>query len=568
MATELFAANRATTTVSSGGTTAPARGTQETWTVASSAMFGAASTGASQFHVADPAAPSEIIAVTNVSGTTWTVTRGAESTTPVTHAAGFTVYQVTTAGFLGSLLPAVPYVTVSPLGIANGGSTIVNNGANYGPDTASTTTSGIQEALNSLLPGGGTVRLLPGTFVVNSPISLACDGSVQMIGSGVSSIENIYIGSMPAYIGTLILVTGLSAGQWAFTFTPLAYPDGNQGSLRLQGFSVRGQPYTYTGSTPGSMNGIQTNFYGPQTQTIDDVKMEYLAQAWYLQHPGGGPIVIYKVQNVFCGLGALPSAQLGAASFWCGHWEEFANQSTLASIEIVVDGQYRFDSMWTESATATFAVSDATSADHITLSIGKAYELESTMFAVGNAGTTDIVADSVRMDAGNVGLLKLIANSGTTRVDVNNLITTQGIYLFGNGFPTNYTAGSGSYVFVKSANFGAGLYANYAVPSGMLAWAAETGTTQQQTVLNGTTAGTAISYMAVASAPYKKFLVYLNGYENTTGTHQTITFPNPFAHTPAIMKDDSGGASVSSTVLTLPSSMGSTKTGYIILEGY
>ena len=120
MAVELFAANRATTTVSSGGTDAPASGTTETWTVASSAMFGAAAAGVSRFHVADPLAPAEMIAVTNVSGTTWTVTRGAESTTPVPHAAGFTVYQVVTTGFLGTALQAgagsaaVPLVMVPP----------------------------------------------------------------------------------------------------------------------------------------------------------------------------------------------------------------------------------------------------------------------------------------------------------------------------------------------------------------------------------------------------------------------------------------------------------------------
>lgn len=101
-AAEVFA-NDATTTVVSGGTDAPSGGTQETWTVASSASFHSASTGVSQFHVADAAAPSEIIAVTNISGTTWTVTRGAESTTPVTHVAGFTIVQVVTAGFLGAI---------------------------------------------------------------------------------------------------------------------------------------------------------------------------------------------------------------------------------------------------------------------------------------------------------------------------------------------------------------------------------------------------------------------------------------------------------------------------------
>jgi hypothetical protein len=104
---EVFQANRAVTTVSSGGTDAPAQGTQETWTVASSSGFPAASSAASpptQFHVADPAAPAEMIAVTGVSGTTWTVTRGAESTTPAAHTAGFTVYQVVTTGGLGQFL--------------------------------------------------------------------------------------------------------------------------------------------------------------------------------------------------------------------------------------------------------------------------------------------------------------------------------------------------------------------------------------------------------------------------------------------------------------------------------
>jgi hypothetical protein len=96
-------ANNPSTTVSSGGTTAPAGGTTETWTVASSASFPVPETGAQQFHVADPAQPSEMITVVNISGTTWTVSRGAESTTPVAHTAGFTVTQVVTAGALTAL---------------------------------------------------------------------------------------------------------------------------------------------------------------------------------------------------------------------------------------------------------------------------------------------------------------------------------------------------------------------------------------------------------------------------------------------------------------------------------
>jgi hypothetical protein len=99
---EVFA-NNPITTVSSGGTTAPAGGTQETWTVASSASFPVVETGATQFHVADPALPSEIITVINISGVTWTVSRGAEGTAPAAHAAGFSVVQVVTAATLSAV---------------------------------------------------------------------------------------------------------------------------------------------------------------------------------------------------------------------------------------------------------------------------------------------------------------------------------------------------------------------------------------------------------------------------------------------------------------------------------
>ncbi len=104
MTAELFA-NTPSTTVSSGGTDAPVSGTSESWTVAASTSFPAAATGVTQFHISDPAQPSEVITVTNISGATWTVTRGAESSTPVAHSAGFTVKQVVTAGFLAGLSP-------------------------------------------------------------------------------------------------------------------------------------------------------------------------------------------------------------------------------------------------------------------------------------------------------------------------------------------------------------------------------------------------------------------------------------------------------------------------------
>ncbi|MCA1839822.1 MAG: right-handed parallel beta-helix repeat-containing protein [Actinobacteria bacterium] len=115
MARDLFT-NQAQTTVSSGGTTAPAAGTTESWTVASSSSFPAASNAAipvTQFYVADPALPSESILVTNVSGTTWSVTRGVDGTTPVAHTAGFTVKNIVTATWLQALDDKVKYNTLN-----------------------------------------------------------------------------------------------------------------------------------------------------------------------------------------------------------------------------------------------------------------------------------------------------------------------------------------------------------------------------------------------------------------------------------------------------------------------
>lgn len=40
-----------------------------------------------------------------------------------------------------------PSLTVSPDGIANGKSTVTNNGADYGPDTPGTNTQGLAEAV-------------------------------------------------------------------------------------------------------------------------------------------------------------------------------------------------------------------------------------------------------------------------------------------------------------------------------------------------------------------------------------------------------------------------------------
>jgi hypothetical protein len=91
---------------------------------------------------------------------------------------------------------------------------------------------------------------------------------------------------------------------------------------------------------------------------------------------------------------------------------------------------------------------------------------------------------------------------------------------------------------------------------------------QTHQTLTGTTAGIAAVSQPFRGAAYKKVVVYLGGYNNTTATAQTITFPRAFTHTPYLARDDSGGATVTADTLTLPASMAAAKTGWIVVEGF
>jgi hypothetical protein len=109
---ELFA-NPATANpvVTSGGTTTPASGTSESWTVTGLSAFPAISNAASPptyLRCTDPAQPTEILWITNISGTTVTITRGAESTTTVNHGSNFQLENLITAGGLGNFAQGWP----------------------------------------------------------------------------------------------------------------------------------------------------------------------------------------------------------------------------------------------------------------------------------------------------------------------------------------------------------------------------------------------------------------------------------------------------------------------------
>jgi hypothetical protein len=88
------------------------------------------------------------------------------------------------------------------------------------------------------------------------------------------------------------------------------------------------------------------------------------------------------------------------------------------------------------------------------------------------------------------------------------------------------------------------------------------------TTLEGKSGGKALYSMPFAGASYKKFLAYLDGYQNSTSTPQTIPFPVKFGEPPAVVLDATKASTATGTSLALPTSMGSAVTGWIILEGW
>jgi hypothetical protein len=170
-------ANNSAATVTSGGLDAPASGTSETLTVNVTTAFPVAN-AYRQFHFVDQLLPTEKMLATAApggtgSGQSWTVTRGAEGTTPVTHSAGYTVVPVVTAGVL-ALADEVSWINVA---------------AQYGADPtgAADSTSAIQLAITALAAAGsGGVLYFPaGSYKISTTLTLNSATPVYFQGDGL-----------------------------------------------------------------------------------------------------------------------------------------------------------------------------------------------------------------------------------------------------------------------------------------------------------------------------------------------------------------------------------------------
>jgi hypothetical protein len=150
-------------------------------------------TGSTQFHIGDPAAPSETILVTNISGTSASVTRGADGTTPVAHTLPFTVKQVIPAGWLSSV-PIMLQPTAQTSGVLD--------------------TAYLNAAAAQIGSGGGRILAAAGTFYWTGGGTTITNPGIYIDGAGrfATIVSAVGTGAVVRMYSTAAYSPGVVAG--------------------------------------------------------------------------------------------------------------------------------------------------------------------------------------------------------------------------------------------------------------------------------------------------------------------------------------------------------------------
>ena len=248
-------------TLAAAITTTPAAGTVETITTSGPASAALQATG--QFRVL---AEAEILLVTGgAATTTWTVKRGAESSTPATHASGTPLNHVVTAGALNNL--RANCIQIGPVFTA-------------GPAQPF-------RQITTALPGTTSAGVLEASVLYNAPDATPS----QLVSLGVQSYclygSSTYgstspIGTVQAFTALVDVVNSASPSNEAAAYMGwMRYQNGAVGTAWFTDWSLHGP----IGAQPRMLNGITmlvNNYYnGAPSLTV-------AAGQWIVTKPGQG----------------------------------------------------------------------------------------------------------------------------------------------------------------------------------------------------------------------------------------------------------------------------------------
>lgn len=523
---------------------------------------------------------------------------------------------VRTGGSAALAASSVKVITVSPYGIVNGGATTANNGAQYGPDTGGTVTCGIQEAINaavtSALAGASQdILLLPGKFILSTftnstyrsvltvdcgynigagpPISITIRGSAPVSGClNGTTFANSYLLNGTVLDASLLDVLSLGLyKQGRLIFVP---PYGTSGiawpmsatQVSISNLTIILPTYTSYGTganyTIGSGYGSMSLFVSGNTATANNNHFLFVSgiDAWGATSCQADNVTVVSAIAAYNttgnghagGGGVLPLGPAAGIVFPAAANEGNVMGRRISTYDLPIGVQnschLSCDNFYAQNPRVAIYTREGGHGaiyNRINVQEGGAIVqhalLPQLTNSVSGAGLWDPVGD----------LYVPIGKTFPTSAAPTSLIISQASIENCVNFLTDDSSNPLTCVAnveVSTAGFannkwgtGKNLVVNFVDQTAIAL-----------TALAGTTAGT-VTYSQSGSTPWdKRFVAYLNGYENTTGTAQTITFVNAYNNAPAIVKDSTSGASVSTTTLTLPASMGSPVTGYIILAGY
>jgi len=482
-----------------------------------------------------------------------------------------------------------PYITVSAKGIANGLSDIPNDGADFGPDTPVTYTSGILEAVNYQQQNGGEIKLLPGRFIISPNAPLTQVSSSNILG----------------YLEYAVIPL---SGQAIVNNTP----------NNVLSFNISGVAGDINSGGEGVNNNI--NIWNNNTTTIIDV-------SGLNNLPSNASVVLFGYNRMNLPSGTTVSEIINMHNFViftaqptasgqniCGgydfntSWDANVTNVTVYSpnnffstvfpakyvIGQVIDAEYGgmcwVDNIASYAMYIGFILEVHTHAGNVItqscyyglipygdhgVDIGR-YDTQGCIYPVyalpNLAGPLQINLIegedySAVSSSGNQEVADIYISSGTPNAPA---------YIIVNNFHMEYSNGTPNPRFPVISNNSTGNWPIIIKNIGT-----------QAPAVSGTTAGTvqptvleySVNASGLLSSVYKKMMFIFSGYENNTTTNQTIPYPSngaphnnqlTFTATPVITANNTGLTITPSTTgitITAPNST-TTYSGIVIVEGY
>lgn len=508
-----------------------------------------------------------------------------------------------------SLIKKLPYITVSPKGLSNGLSDIPNDGADFGPDTLQgstspgyygppyTQTSGIQEAANYLLPGGGGEILLKrGIYLIDTTIFInsisAGNGTLPhptfyIHGEGANIAGNIQKYPVGTWIQPSSTFDTSAFGGWLMVtnFTDNSEishigflgmnPVGNKvasGLLSLGDYNIK----ITKNMAYDCVNGFWATSSGnagqipiiAENQTVGCTNYAFASQEITING---------KTYSAFAGDGGVSQGRFinnydaaSNISYWLHGRENNASGYAIiaegnVSDQPIGEGYHIFRHTLLKNCKVTIISSNLQSAN------AKAIVLDNTTYPVNYCRIENFTLTD-NLTTTNQSVIQ--TTGGTNSVDFE-LISPQ-IYEAGTSTTNPIYNGTGT-IRIEGGNITSNRQltntANSTlIQNGLRFYNYSSGNLQivPTSVTSGTTAGNISFLLTEYSSNLKKYVITFSGYENDTTTNQTISFPVQFSSYAVITGNNTGltiSASTTGITITSPNST-TTYSGIVIVEGY